>query len=325
MWNLASLGLVFDCGDHQAEMCTEDGIRVMVYDRPLDMLQKLVGELPPIFYMAKDKDKAIVGCILNGLIPEFCLIPRKLGQGTYGTVWTCFYKGMICAAKVIPVDESNPTCDEYEITSRLDNPYIMPIKEYACGKRFPPGKRYHVLVMPKGTPLNHSAAFSTHNDRVACAEKIRCALDYLHSRGIVHLDVKPHNVLRGDENGEVWLSDLGLARPAAKYKGDPAVCALWFSSPEVLLLKKNKLGDKERSWLNPYNIDKYALMITQFCIIAGHAPFEAKSLNKQLKLIHKNLSRYELIAHVFRTVGLGELDDAMIPTPRIITVLGENI
>jgi serine/threonine protein kinase len=43
------------------------------------------------------------------------------------------------------------------------------------------------------------------------AEKMISCLEYVHSKGIVHCDVKPSNILIGREPGTIYLCDFGLA------------------------------------------------------------------------------------------------------------------
>ncbi|MCB9766507.1 MAG: sigma 54-interacting transcriptional regulator [Alphaproteobacteria bacterium] len=69
-------------------------------------------------------------------------------------------------------------------------------------------------------------------ERVAIFGGLLQVTDYLHRRGLLHLDLKPHNIL-GSRDAGVTLLDLGSARPLDGGPGE-AGGTLGYAAPEVL-------------------------------------------------------------------------------------------
>ncbi len=110
---------------------------------------------------------------------------------------------------------------EAEITSRLDHPNIVPVHGFGWTAS---GKPFYVMRLIRGEtldaeidrfhsrPIRNAAAFRSSEFRnLLQSLKDTCnAIAYAHSRGIVHLDIKPQNILIG-KYGETLVVDWGLA------------------------------------------------------------------------------------------------------------------
>jgi hypothetical protein len=94
------------------------------------------------------------------------------------------------------------------------------------------------------------------------------ALGFAHEKGILHCDVKPHNILV-QQDGKVKVTDFGIARalqpdvsgPQGKLWGTP-----YYAAPELLL------GNR----LTPAS-DVYAVGVLLYEMLCGKRPFEGQS------------------------------------------------
>jgi serine/threonine-protein kinase len=108
---------------------------------------------------------------------------------------------------------------EAQITAQLDHPAIAPIHHLGVDDR---GRLSFTMKLIEGetlaarvAPLGDRARdWETTFDLLEIVGKVCDALAFAHSRGVVHGDVKPENVLLGPF-GQVYLMDWGLARPGA--------------------------------------------------------------------------------------------------------------
>jgi serine/threonine-protein kinase len=114
---------------------------------------------------------------------------------------------------------------EARLTGLLDHPHIVPV--YDLGERAD-GELFFAMKLVEGRTLAElirtlprgvldTATLYMLLDVVA---KVCDALAFAHSRGVIHCDVKPANVMVG-EFGQVFLMDWGIARLIAPPGGPP--------------------------------------------------------------------------------------------------------
>ncbi len=105
---------------------------------------------------------------------------------------------------------------EARITGQLEHPNIVPVHDIGLDRH---GSVYFTMKRVEGRTFTEviqalppgPIAHDTLLDLLDIVVKVADALAFAHSRGFVHLDIKPANVMVG-EFGEVYLMDWGVAR-----------------------------------------------------------------------------------------------------------------
>ena len=161
-------------------------------------------------------------------IPVVKYIPKKiLGAGGFGVVFLCEHREMKSklAVKSLMLEklggDPDRVLDEARIVGQLDSPSI--IKIYDCGFMEQKSKERPYIVMEffNGTDLfdviEKQGALPL-DDALHIMHQAAKGLQAAHANGVLHRDVKPHNLLvrkeNPNENGPQWavkLIDFGLA------------------------------------------------------------------------------------------------------------------
>jgi len=95
------------------------------------------------------------------------------------------------------------------IQGRLDHPAIVPVHELGVDED---GRPFFSMKKLAGTTLAERMAAGESRQRLLRAFADVClAVEFAHARGVVHRDLKPHNIVLGDF-GEVYVLDWGIAK-----------------------------------------------------------------------------------------------------------------
>ena len=195
---------------------------------------------------------------------------------------------------------------EAEITGGLEHPGIVPVYGLGADDN---GRPFYAMRFIKGDSLKE-AIDQFHQCQVAGLRPGRLMLElqkllrrfldvcdaitYAHSRGVLHRDIKPGNIMVG-QYGETLVVDWGLA----KVVGRPE------SSGEATLRPPSASGSSETlpgsaigtpAYMSPEqaegNLDRlgpasdiYSLGATLYCILTGKAPIEGSDLENILRRV----------------------------------------
>lgn len=138
--------------------------------------------------------------------------------------------------------------DEAALTGELEHPGIVTVFDSGVTDQ---GRAFYAMRLARGKPWSSRLAKNSLTKNMEILQRVAEATAFAHSRGIVHADIKPSNVLVGDDGGndEVWLGDWGVALrlrdaahpqgvwPKSAYGGTPA-----YRAPELAGGDASRIG-----------------------------------------------------------------------------------
>ncbi|XP_027631695.1 serine/threonine-protein kinase 10 [Tupaia chinensis] len=173
-------------------------------------------------------------------------IVGELGDGAFGKVYKAKNKetGALAAAKVIETKSEEELEDyivEIEVLATCDHPYIVKLlgAYYYAGKlwimiEFCPGGAVDAIMLELDRGLTEPQI------QVVCRQMLE-ALSFLHSKRIIHRDLKAGNVLMTLE-GDIRLADFGVSAKNLKtlQKRDSFIGTPYWMAPEVVMCETMK-------------------------------------------------------------------------------------
>lgn len=166
-----------------------------------------------------------------------------VGSGTYGKVFKGMqiYSGRLVALKRIRMEGERDgfpvtAVREIKLLQSLKHENIVALQEVMVEKNdcF---MVFEYLSHDLTGLLNHPSFKLEPAQKKHLAKQLFEGLDYLHTRGVLHRDIKAANILVSSD-GILKLADFGLARFYAKHHQNDytnRVITIWYRSPELLL------------------------------------------------------------------------------------------
>src|SRR5262245_21757104 len=238
---------------------------------------------------------------------------EHIGRGGMADVWSARDKRLnrTVAIKTVGRDlsaDNEPLKlfeQEAQMIAQLEHPHILPI--YDFGEYT--GQLYIVMRYVTGGSLEDllSSGPMPTAEVLRHARAIAAALDYAHTNHVIHLDLKPSNILL-DSNQSPYLADFGLATvlgPEGR-AANPGYGTLLYMAPEQLTA-----GELD------HRADIYAFAILVFQMLTGELPFDATT-----SLALKQLQNQEDMTDIDQ---LGtDLAEALTPVLRRGTALNPD-
>jgi serine/threonine protein kinase/Flp pilus assembly protein TadD len=284
-------------GDAQAGLAdaADDRVRSLIAVAEDDAVRRSLVGLP-----RRDGHTLISTLAYQPETRERYTLSRLHARGGIGQVWLALDcdLGRQVALKELRPERAGDTAhwarflEEAKVTGQLEHPAIVPVYELA--RRSADGQPFYTMRFVRGRTLSE-AIRDYHRRRAAGAAgpldlaallnafvAVCNAAAYAHSRGVIHRDLKPQNVVLGDF-GEVVVLDWGLAKLVDRPE-DAAVLSSVALGPadgreatvagQVLGTPAYMPPEQAEGAAVDHRSDVYGLGAILYEILAGRPPFE---------------------------------------------------
>ncbi len=212
-------------------------------------------------------------------------VTAPLGEGGMAAVYKAYQAGMdrYVALKVLPQQlAADPQFvgrfrQEAQVLAKLQHPHILPVFDFG------EAEGYTYIVMPfveSGELTNLLTGKPLPLAQIRdIASQVGDALDYAHSLGLIHRDVKPSNVLI-DKRGNCLLTDFGIAKiveGASRFTNTGGIVG----TPAYMSPEQGRGGKVD------VRTDIYALGVMLYEMVTGRVPFDAET---PIAIVFKHIS-----------------------------------
>jgi eukaryotic-like serine/threonine-protein kinase len=213
---------------------------------------------------------------------------RELGRGGMGRVDLVFDRALgrtVARKTALSGERHGPhLIAEAQICAQLEHPSIVPVYDVSAA----PCDAEYTMRVVKGRTLRAVLDDSMDPERphaglaqlLTALRQVCLAVDYAHTRGVVHRDLKPDNIILG-EFGEVYVLDWGVAHLTddsdihrASTGGIAVAGSPGYMAPE------QAMGESIDG-----RTDVFALGVILYEVLTGRGPFEDHNLGSILRRI----------------------------------------
>lgn len=236
-----------------------------------------------------DRDRvcssAAVSAAIRQKIGRYTVL-SGLGRGGQAEVYRGVHPTLPIEVAIKLAHESLPESQrlalqqEAHILCDLDHPQIARIRDFD----FDDGHPFLVLDFIRGRSLSQLVS-SQSMSAVLAAElvaKVARGIDYAHSRGVLHRDLKPDNVVI-DEHSQPKIIDFGMSRmrsgiAGAAREADEISGTLAYMAPEQAAGISSKTD---------HRVDIFALGAILYRLLVGKAPYPSLPVSKLLESVRR--------------------------------------
>lgn len=258
-------------------------------------------------------------------------IEKILGQGSFGITYLAEHTnlGKKVAIKEFFMKELNSRGEDGSITgmsdsslsqnycqkfkkeainlSRLDHPNIVRVTDSFSEN----GTFYYVMDFIEGQNLNDyiKSHYIDEAEAVSIIKSVADALIYMHEeKHMLHLDLKPGNVMRRNSDGHVFLIDFGLSKHYSTDGQPETSTTIGLGTAGYAPIEQ---GNQAKNGEFRPTIDVYALGATFYKLLTRETPPPASDLVSDDELLENKLREKGLSDNLIKVVT-----EAMCPNVR---------
>ena len=274
------------------------------------------------------QQQLIIGTLLHGGTYK---IEKILGQGSFGITYLAEHTnlGKKVAIKEFFMKELNSRGEDGSITgmsdsslsqnycqkfkkeainlSRLDHPNIVRVTDSFSEN----GTFYYVMDFIEGQNLNDyiKSHYIDEAEAVSIIKSVADALIYMHEeKHMLHLDLKPGNVMRRESDGHIFLIDFGLSKHYSTDGQPETSTTIGLGTAGYAPIEQ---GNQAKNGEFRPTIDVYALGATFYKLLTRETPPPASDLVSDDELLENKLREKGVSDNLIEVVT-----EAMCPNVR---------
>jgi len=188
---------------------------------------------------------------------------KSLGQGGLGEVYKVYDlwgEKDLALKLLLDPDFLKKFQEEFQLMTQLNYPGLVQAFDFGYTEDSTP---YFTMELAEGPHLNQRDFKEDLKELYPVLLKLVVILDYIHSQGIVHCDLKPDNIRLTEDPFGLKLLDFGLAEKMGSSTKSKPKGTLAYTAPEVL--KNGRIDERA---------DFYSLGIMLYQLVTGRLPFQ---------------------------------------------------